>query len=191
MTRIPRLGRDQIGEAQRAVYDAITGGPRAAGRAFRLAGDDGSLEGPFNAMLLHPPLGNALQELGAAIRYRGTLSDRAREIAILLVAAHWQSAFEWYAHERIGIHIGLSESELAGLREGAELDLVDPEEAAVATATRCLLDHATLTDAEYAEAVAVLGPARLFELTTLIGYYGLLALQMRVFDADQVPDRRT
>jgi hypothetical protein len=65
MTRIPRLGRDQIGEAQRAVYDAITGGPRAAGRAFRLTGDDGSLEGPFNAMLLHPPLGNALQELGA------------------------------------------------------------------------------------------------------------------------------
>jgi 4-carboxymuconolactone decarboxylase len=187
VTRIPRLTPHQLDDAQRAVYDSIAGGPRATGGAFQLTGVDGSLEGPFNAMLLHPPLGHALQELGAAIRYHGALPDRAREIAILTVAAHWHSAFERYAHERVGRRIGMSEEELTALREGTEPNLADPQEAAVATATRRLLHHNTLTDAEYTEAIAVLGPAKVFELTTLIGYYGLLALQMRVFAADQGP----
>ncbi|MFC3577447.1 hypothetical protein ACFOZ0_30090 [Streptomyces yaanensis] len=56
----------------------------------------------------------------------------------------------------------------------------------MATATRLLLDHSTLTDAEYSEAIAALGPAKLFELTALLRCCGLLALLMRVFGADQV-----
>ena len=39
-------------------------------------------------------MGAALQDLGAAVRYRTGLTDRVREMAILLVAAHWDSAFE-------------------------------------------------------------------------------------------------
>lgn len=186
MSRIPRLRPDQLHGAQRAVYEAIAGGPRATSGAFSLIDEDGSLEGPFNAMLLHPPLGDALQQLGAAIRYQGRLPDRAREIAILVVAAHWQSAFEQYAHERVGLRIGLVDAELAALRAGTDLNLTDPEEAAVAIATRRILARNELTDAEYAEAVMVMGPEKVFELTTLIGYYGLLALQMRVFGTDQL-----
>jgi 4-carboxymuconolactone decarboxylase len=182
VTRIPRLSPDQLDDAQRALYDAIAGGPRAATSAVRLIDDNGGLEGPFNAMLLHPPLGDALQKLGAAIRYRGALSDRAREIAILLVAAHWRSRFEQHAHERIGRQVGLTDVEMAAMRHASELELADPEEAAVAAATRHLLDHRNLTDDEYRESADVLGSAKLFELTTLIGYYELLALQMRVFD---------
>jgi 4-carboxymuconolactone decarboxylase len=185
VSRIPRLAPDQLDDAQREVYAAIAGGPRAANSAFRLTDHNGGLEGPFNAMLLHPPLGDALQRLGSAIRYRGALSDRAREIAILMVAAHWDSGFEQYAHERVAVRIGLAEREITALQQGIKPDLTDPDEAAVATVTRHILDHHTLTDTEYTEAVAVLGPAKLFELTTLVGYYELLALQMRVFGVDQ------
>jgi 4-carboxymuconolactone decarboxylase len=38
-----------------------------------------------------------------------------------------------------------------------------------------------LDDAQYAGAVAQLGEAGVFELTTLVGYYATLALQLRVF----------
>lgn len=187
MSRIPRLTPNQLDDAQLTVYDDITGGQRAQRSAFPLTDATGALHGPFNAMLLHPPLGDALQRLGAAIRYQGQLSARAREIAILTVAAHGHSAFERYAHERIAVHAGLTEPEITALRQGIEPELHDPEEQAVATATRQLLDHHTLTDAEYAQAVEILGSAKIFELTTLIGYYQLLALQLRVFDADQIP----
>ena len=184
MTRIPKLTPDQFDDQQRALYAAIVGGPRATGPAVQLTDENGALEGPFNAMLLHPPIGDALQRLGATLRYRGALSDRAREIAILTVAAHWRSGFEQYAHERIGRLSGLAEPEIDALRAGSEPRLDDPEEAACLTATRRLLQHGTLSDSEYRQAAAALGPAKLFELTTLVGYYQLLALQLRVFDVE-------
>lgn len=187
MSRIPRLTPDDLDDAQREVYQAIAGGPRAQRSAFRLTDENGALEGPFNAMLLHPPLGNALQQLGSAIRYHGALSGRAREIAVLAVAAHWQSDFEQYAHELVGVQIGLTQDEITGLREGKRLQFADPEEAAVAAATDHILDRNALTDTEYAEAAEVLGSAKLFELTTLIGYYGVLALQLRIFDVGAPP----
>lgn len=186
MTRIPRLTPEQLDGHQRAVYDAIADGPRAKNSAFRLTNENGSLNGPFNAMLLHPAIGDALQQLGAAIRYQGTLSGRAREIAILTVAAHWSSQFERYAHEAAGTRAGLTGKEMAALRERTPPDLTDPAEAAVATATTRLLTQRTLTDTEYEALATAVGASGVFELTTLLGYYELLALQLRVFDADQV-----
>jgi 4-carboxymuconolactone decarboxylase len=101
--RIPRLAPAELDGEQRALYDAIAGGRRAQGpQLFRLTDADGRLEGPFNAFLLQPRLGSALQALGTAVRYETRLSDRCREIAILVVAAHWRSDFERYAHEAVG-----------------------------------------------------------------------------------------
>ena len=108
-----------LAPAQRELFEAIAGGPRAQGpQHFALTRPDGSLRGPFNAFLLAPELGGALQNLGAAIRYRGALTARAREIAILLVAAHWDSEFEREAHEAVGAASGLTPDELAALRDG-------------------------------------------------------------------------
>src|SRR6478609_9917454 len=117
--RVHPFTPESLTGAQRDLYDAIAGGPRAQGpQHFALTRPDGSLRGPFNALLLAPALGGALQDVGAAIRYRGALSDRAREIAILLVAAHWDSAFEREAHEAVGAAAGLSDAELGALRRG-------------------------------------------------------------------------
>ena len=93
--RIPKLNPSSLDDEQRSLYDAIAGGRRAQGpQLFRLVDADGCLEGPFNAFLLQPRLGSALQALGSAVRYDTGLDDRCREIAILVVAAQWQSAFE-------------------------------------------------------------------------------------------------
>jgi len=180
------LPADLDGE-QREVYRAITGGPRAAGpQAFALTDPQGRLRGPFNAMLLSPPVGLATQALGAAVRYGTVLTDRARELAILAVAAHWNSAFEREAHEAVGRTTGLTEPEMAALRTGAVPELTDPAERAVLRATRALLLHGAVTDEEYADTVAAVGARGLFELTALVGYYATLALQLRVF-AGEMP----
>ena len=63
VSRLQRLVPESLDDQQRALYELISAGPRAAGpQAFRLVDDDGALEGPFNAMLLCPVLGTALQE---------------------------------------------------------------------------------------------------------------------------------
>src|SRR6476659_5793146 len=102
--RIHPLRPSALTPEQSALYTAITGGPRAQGpQHFALTSEDGSLRGPFDLMLRSPAVGTAQQELGAAIRYRTGFTDRMRELAILLVAAHWDSAFERESHEAIAI----------------------------------------------------------------------------------------
>jgi 4-carboxymuconolactone decarboxylase len=179
--RIGKLEPSALDAEQRSLYDAIAGGRRAQGpQLFRLADAEGRLEGPFNAFLLQPRLGSALQALGASVRYDTGLDDRCREIAILVVAAHWRSDFECYAHEAVGRAVGLGDAELAALREGRHAELAGPESVVARTAA-ALVARGDLDDAEYAEAFGHLGPSGLFELLTLVGYYATLALQLRVF----------
>ncbi|WP_062202019.1 carboxymuconolactone decarboxylase family protein [Demequina salsinemoris] len=180
MARIPALAPGALDEAQASLYEAIAGGPRAAGpQHFALTRSDGSLRGPFNAMLLAPDLGAALQAVGSALRYRGALPDRAREIAILLVAARWGSGFEREAHEAVGAACGLAPDELVALR-AQDATVFEGVDGVVARVALALLDG-DLDDAVWAEADASLGAAVVFELTTLVGYYATLALQLRVF----------
>ena len=179
--RVPKLAPSDLDHEQRALYDAIAGGRRAQGpQLFRLTDSEGRLEGPFNAFLLQPRLGSALQALGSAVRYETALDDRCREIAILVVAAHWRSDFEWYAHEAVARSAGLTDAELAAIQDGRDTELTG-HEAVVARTVAALLTRGDLDDAEYAEAVEHFGPTGLFELLTLVGYYATLALQLRVF----------
>ncbi|WP_033328215.1 carboxymuconolactone decarboxylase family protein [Streptomyces yerevanensis] len=181
--RLGGLLPGELDEEQAEVYRAVTGGARALGpQAFPLTDQEGRLRGPFNAMLLSPPVGLATQALGTAVRYSSSLSDRVREMAILAVAAHWDSAFEREAHEAVGrTSGGLTESEMAALRAGRVPELAEPAERTALRATTALLRHGTLNDDEYADAVAAVGERGVFELTTLVGYYSMLALQLRVF----------
>jgi len=179
--RIPKLEPSALDDDQRVLYDAIAGGRRAQGpQLFRLADAQGRLEGPFNAFLLQPRLGSALQALGSAVRYDTGLDDRCREIAILVVAAHWRSDFEWYAHEAVARSAGLTAPDLAAIRDGRHEALTGPG-AVVARTAAALVTRGDLDDAEYREAVGHLGTPGLFELLTLVGYYAALALQLRVF----------
>ena len=82
MTRVERLARLQPpfrNEDQQRLYASITSGPRGGALGpFALVDDTGALTGPFNAMLLQPELGVALQALGTAVRFHGTRPGRSR-----------------------------------------------------------------------------------------------------------------
>lgn len=179
-SRIRPLPPGELTPPQTALYDAITGGPRASGpQHFALTAEDGSLRGPFDIMLRSPAIGAAQQELGAAIRYRTGFTDRARELAILLVAAHWDSGFERDAHEAIARAIGFSDVELEAIRARDVTPFADIE-GVVGRTVLALLDG-DLSDDGWDAASAALGEAGVFELTALVGYYATLALQLRVF----------
>jgi len=182
-SRLPDLAPADLDDAGRAVYSAITGGARGGVPTA----PDGSLEGPFNAMLHAPWVGGELQELGAALRTRGHLPARAREMAVLAVAAHHRSGFEWWAHARIAADAGVPDELVEAVRSGDGPLPDDPVERAVLVATRELLRTGDLDDDAWAAAHTALGDPGLVELTTLVGYYELLARQLRVFRVP-VPD---
>lgn len=185
MSRLVPRSPGELSAEQRRLYDNIVSGPRGKGRQhFDLTRADGSLVGPFGAFLLTPRLGEALQELGTAIRFHSTLSARSRELAILTVASHWDSAFERSAHESLGRAAGVTEHELSEVRAGAVPVLADPHESACAHLARAMV-AGDVDDTAWSAHAAVIGPAMVFELSTLVGYYATLALQMRVFRNDQ------
>jgi 4-carboxymuconolactone decarboxylase len=181
--RLPVLSSDEMTDEQRDLYREILGGPRGQGRrAVALASGAGGLAGPFNAMLYAPPVGHALQGLGAAIRFRTQLAPRIREMAILVVAQAWDSAYERASHELIGRDAGLTEDELEALRTGAAPGFTAKDEQVAYTVVRALTSpDADLDDEQYETAVAVLGEQALVELSSLVGYYATLALQLRIF----------
>lgn len=180
--RLPWLRPEELDEDARSLYDKIVGGRRGKGpRLFELCDEVGRLHGPFNAMLLHPEVGRPLQELGVALRYEGKLPARAREIAILIVASRWRSRFEWYAHAAMGRHVGLTEEELELLRSGKMPETLDDSERTIAGVVVELLETRDLSDSVFARASEELGHALLFEVVTLVGYYELLDLSMRVW----------
>lgn len=178
--RIHKLLPGELSAEQRALYDAIVDGPRAQQASVPpLVDADGALEGPFNAFLLQPALGHALQAVGATLRYRGRLPHRTREVAILVVAACKNAEFERLVHEPVARSLGLTDEHLAAIRVG-EYDALPADEAAIAGAVREMVLHGDLSDAAFSELQPVIGAAETLELIALVGYYTLLALLLRV-----------
>lgn len=183
--RLPRIRPAEMDVAQLAVYESITGGPRTQGRqVFDLVAPDGSLHGPFNAMLLNPLVGDALQRLGSAIRFHTGLDPRVREACILLVANALDSEFEQYAHEAVGTAVGLTPDDVAMLRNAGHgaLPFADgsTERLCIELVLKLIRDE-RVDDAFFARCADELGRRCVFELNTLVGYYRLLATQLDLF----------
>jgi 4-carboxymuconolactone decarboxylase len=181
--RLPVLSSEEMTGEQRDLYREILRGPRGQGpRTVLLASGAGGLAGPFNAMLYAPTVGHALQGLGVAIRFRTQLSPRIREMAILVVAQTWDSAYERASHEPIGRDAGLTDEEIEALRTGADPGFAEKAEQVAYTVVRALTSpDADLDDEQYDTAISVLGQQALVELSSLVGYYATLALQLRIF----------
>ena len=174
--RLRALHPSELEPAQQAVYDAIV-----ASRGPAVVAPDGTLLGPFNAMLYHPAVGAPLQAVGGAIRYSGLLPPAARELAILTVAAAHGAEYEWAHHAPLAVGLGVPAEAVEAIRLGRRPELGDVVEQAVVDLTRLLLADEELDDDAYMRAAALVGEAELVELTTLLGYYGTLATQLRLF----------
>lgn len=187
--RIHHFRPDELDDAQRALYDTLTSGTRQAVHqslpsAVRMTDAEGRLQGPFNAMLVHPHVATALQEVSRRLRFEGTLPARTREIVILVVAGAEQSDFEWAAHAPIAASVGVAAQEIEALGAGIVPALADPVDQAAARLAVSLVNSGDADDALWAAAHEVLGDAGVFEVSTTVGIYRLLAQQLRLFRVD-------
>jgi len=180
--RLDLIDPADLDDAQRAVYDAITGGPRASQAGTVPVTDDaGRLLGPFAVMQLTPEVGNAMQQVGAKIRFAAALTARERELAILNVAGVLRSDFERLAHEPAARAAGLTQAQVNAALTGRVPDGLTGSEALVSRLARVMTAERTLSDEDYEAGLAVLGRERLGDLTWLVGYYSALALSLAVF----------
>lgn len=180
--RLDLIAPADLDGAQRAVYEAITGGPRASqAGTVPIVDESGRLVGPFAVMLLSPEVGNALQQVGAKIRFSTALTARQRELAILAVAGTLRCDFERLAHEPAAIGAGLTQAQVNAVLSGRVPDGLAEDEALIARLAQVMTADRNLSDPDYEAGLAALGRERLAELTWLVGYYSALALSLAVF----------
>ncbi len=184
--RFRGLHYPEMTEEQRSLLFNVVNSARAVTNATG--------NGPFNALLRTPQVGELSQQLGNAIRFSSGLSGRLRELATLMAGRAWTSSYEWYAHERYARDEGIEHSIIAAIAEHRAPDLaaMPAEDAMVWRVTDELLYTRRVTDATYKEALAVLGEQRLLSSVTIAAYYEYVSMLLNVdrypLPADAPPD---
>ncbi len=186
MARIPLIKtREGLSEAQRSVYDWIV---ESRGEMLR----------PYEVLLHVPEMARPAAELGHQIRYQGSLSDHDRELAIITTAQAHGCGFEWKSHVDKARSAGVSSRTIAALQTIGETGLagssgssgradshrvsgaasVDDADTVIVGFVQELCCNSTVSEATWHNAQEHLGLCGVVELSTLVGYYTLLAFVM-------------
>ncbi len=175
--RFAAIPPDEMTPAQRDLASSYRTGWRTA-----IANADGSLGGPFDATLRSPELAKRLAGVSNYFREGTALPPRLNELAILIVARHWDSEFEWHAHCAAALDAGLPRDVVDGLNAGRLPDGLKPDEAIVFEVASELQSSRRLSDATFERARAGLGERQLIDLIGVCGYYTLVAMMLAVAD---------
>lgn len=161
------------------TWNELTTDQRTMAAAL-LNGQRPSLDGPFNALLRSPEMGNLAQKLGEYLRFRSSVPRRLNELAILMTAQWWSSQFEWHAHKRFALDAGLSAAVIDDLQAGRRPAAMAADEAVVYDFCRELRETRRVGDETYRAAIALLGEGGVIDLIAAMGYYDLVAMTLNV-----------
>ena len=179
MARTPMLTRDRVPEPLRAAFEAETassGGVVATG--------------PGSVMIHSPEMRRRANHLVNYLRDESTLPKKIQELAMLITARAMDCQFIWHAHAARGRHEGLSDALVNALRDRQPLPSLPTDEAAVVHYGTEFFSTHKVSQATFQAALAQFGAQGLTELTTLMGYYALLAFNANAFEID-LPAERT
>lgn len=170
MARLKAPEPEGMSAAQRKIYDEIRSGPR------------GTVPAPLTIWLHRPELADRAQRLGQYCRYETCLGPRLSELAIMITAAVWRSAFEWHAHAPHARDAGVDPAVLEAIRTGREPDFAEEDEAALYAFVRAVHLERRVADDVFERARAALGDEGVVDLTGLLGYYTLISMTLNSFE---------
>jgi 4-carboxymuconolactone decarboxylase len=171
--RLPSLQPSDLDAVQRELYDSLVGNevPWADRSRVQAIAPDGSLLGPFNALLFSPVLGAAQLGVFRADKRSTSLSPRVHEIVVLTVGAAWSSAYELYAHSAVAKTAGLPDDAIQALASGQPPDFQSEQEASAYEFTWQLTHEHRIDPEAYARASRAFGHKGLVDMVLLIGLY--------------------
>ncbi len=179
MARIPTATRESVPTDQQVAYDEIVaerGGPVAGG--------------PVSVLINTPEMAKRASHLSSYLRQESTLQLKIQELAMLVTARERDCQYIWNAHAASGRRAGLSDALVDALRDNQELPEIAEDESAVVNYGREFFRTNQVSDASFQAALQQFGTQGLIELTTLMGYYALLAFNANAFAID-LPVERT
>ncbi|MEJ0020538.1 MAG: hypothetical protein WDN25_29110 [Acetobacteraceae bacterium] len=176
MTGTPTFGRyaeiplDQMTAEQQEGYRFLVDGPR------------GRLPGPYKVWVHNPKLVHAAAPLGQHFTPgASSLSEREREIAVVVITSKWHSAYPTQAHENRGKEVGLPAAAVEAMIAGLPASFDDPREQVVYECAMALAAERLVPQGLYERAEALLGHVGITDMIVLMGYYTCVSLTMNFY----------
>ena len=176
MSDAPTFGRyaeipvDRMTAEQREGYRFLVEGPR------------GRLPGPYKVWVHNPQLLHAAAPLGQHFTPgQSSLSEREREIAVLIITSRWHSAYPTAAHEKRGVEVGLPAAAVEAIIAGLPTSFPDAREQGVYELAMALAAGRLVPQGLYDRAVSMLGHESVTDIIVLMGYYTAVSLTMNFY----------
>jgi 4-carboxymuconolactone decarboxylase len=176
MTDTPTFGRyaeipfDRMSPEQQEGYHFLVDGPR------------GRLPGPYKIWVHNPKLVHAAEPLGQHFTPgASSLTEREREIAVVVITSKWHSAYPNNAHERRGKEVGLPAAAVEAIIAGLPTAFEDAREQLVYEVAMALANVQLVPQGLYDRAVKVLGHESITDMIVLMGYYTCVSLTMNFY----------
>jgi 4-carboxymuconolactone decarboxylase len=176
MADTPTFGRyaeipfDRMTPEQQEGYRFLVDGPR------------GRLPGPYKVWVHNPQLVHAAASLGQHFTPgQSSLSEREREIAVVVITSKWHSAYPSNAHEKRGKEVGLPDAAVEAIIAGLPTSFDDKREQVVYEVAMALAGERPVPLGLYDRAVAALGHEGITDVIVLMGYYTCVSLTMNFY----------
>jgi 4-carboxymuconolactone decarboxylase len=161
--RIPVPSRDELRDDAAQLPPLIAPAGREPARTMAVLARQPDLLSPF--------LGWA-----AALALHGTLSHRDHELLALRAAYRCGSEFEWVEHTEYAREAGLTDAEIAAVREPSARDSWSERERTLLDATDQLISGFDVSDDTWAVLAAEYDAPALVELLFVVGQYTMLSM---------------
>ncbi len=138
------------------------------------------ISGPFQPLLHSPQVMTVARSMGDYLRYKSAIGTTLSELVILIVAREWTQDYEWHVHHPIALKAGIKASVADAIAEGRRPQGMSDDEDIVYGFSMELQHSKRVSDATYARAEKRFGKQGVIDLTGVIGYYTLLAMEMNM-----------
>ena len=161
--------------------DRMTPEQHAAYR-FLVEGSRGRLPGPYKVWVHNPRLVHAAAPLGQHFTPgQSSLTEREREIAVLVITGKWRTAYPVAAHEKRAKEVGLLAVMVDAIVAGLPASFEDRREQVVYEMAMALASGHLVPQGLHARAVEALGHERITDVIALMRYYTAVAFTMNFY----------
>ena len=135
----------------------------------------------FKTLSNHPKLAKRWLVFANHILGKSSLSERDREIIILRIGWLCQSEYEWGQHVVIGKRAGLSDTEIANIKLGADAEGWSKHDQLLLRATDELHGDAFISDATWEGLAESYSQEQMMDLVFTCGQYNLVSMALNSF----------
>lgn len=166
--RFRTLALEELDPEQRAIADRM------------IAGQRGVVRGPYNALLRSPELCDRAERMGEYVRFKSSIGEKLKELAIMITTRHWGATFAWSVHRGLAEKAGLDPTVGDAIEAGRRPPSLSAEETAVCDFCTALLAEHDVDDATYEAIVSRFGERGVVDLVYTIGHYCAMSLILKV-----------